>query len=83
MAATQIPGVKVVSPGTITVTVEKTVSTQGAKVQKYVKLENRQSVLALLTVEADPGANNVYTYGGERMRSRPRSTARTERMRIS
>ena len=60
-----IPGVKVVS-GTITVTVEKTVSTQGVKVQKYVKLENQQSVW-LVTVEADPGANNVYTYGGERM----------------
>lgn len=60
-----IPGAKVVS-GTITVTVEKTVSTQGVKVQKYVKLENQQSVW-LVTVEADPGANNVYTYGGERM----------------
>lgn len=60
-----IPGTKVVS-GTITVTVEKTVSTQGVKVQKYVKLENQQSVW-LVTVEADPGANNVYTYGGERM----------------
>lgn len=61
----KIPGTKVVS-GTITVTVEKTVSTQGVKVQKYVKLENQQSVW-LVTVEADPGANNVYTYGGERM----------------
>ena len=60
-----IPGAKVVS-GTITVTVEKTVSTQGVKVQKYVKLENQQSVW-LVTVEADPGANNVYTYSGERM----------------
>ena len=60
-----IPGAKVVS-GTITVTVEKTVSTQGVKVQQYVKLENQQSVW-LVTVEADPGANNVYTYGGERM----------------
>lgn len=60
-----IPGAKVVS-GTITVTVEKTVSTQGVKVQKYVKLENQQSVW-LVTVEADSGANNVYTYGGERM----------------
>ena len=60
-----IPGTKVVS-GTITVTVEKTVSTQGVKVQKYVKLENQQSVW-LVTVEADPGANNVYTYSGERM----------------
>ena len=60
-----IPGVKVVS-GTITVTVEKTVSTQGVKVQKYVKLENQQSVW-LVTVEANLGANNVYTYGGERM----------------
>lgn len=60
-----IPGAKVVS-GTITVTVEKTVSTQGVKVQKYVKLENQQSVW-LVTVEADPGANNVYIYGGERM----------------
>ena len=60
-----IPSAKVVS-GTITVTVEKTVSTQGVKVQKYVKLENQQSVW-LVTVEADPGANNVYTYSGERM----------------
>ena len=60
-----IPGAKVV-PGAITVTVEKTVSTQGVKVQQYVKLENQQSVW-LVTVEADPGANNVYTYGGERM----------------
>lgn len=60
-----IPGTKVVS-GTITVTVEKTVSTQGVKVQQYVKLENQQSVW-LVTVDADPGANNVYTYGGERM----------------
>ena len=60
-----IPGVKVVS-GTITVTVEKTVSTQGVKVQKYVKLENQQSVW-LVTVEADPGAGSVYTYSGERM----------------
>ena len=61
----KIPGAKVVS-GTITVTVEKTVSAQGVKVQQYVKLENQQSVW-LVTVEADPGANNVYTYGGERM----------------
>ena len=60
-----IPGAKVVS-GTITVTVEKTVSTQGVKVQQYVKLENQQSVW-LVTVDADPGANNVYTYGGEKM----------------
>ena len=76
-----IPGAKVVS-GTITVTVEKkTVSTQGVKVQKYVKLENQQSVW-LVTVEADPGANNV-TPTAERECSRPRSTARTERMRIS
>ena len=60
-----IPGAKVVS-GTITVTVEKTVSTQGVKVQKYVKLENQQSVW-LVTVEADPGAGSVYTYSGERM----------------
>ena len=60
-----IPGAKVVS-GTITVTVEKTVSKQGVKVQQYVKLENQQSVW-LVTVEADPGANNVYTYGSERM----------------
>ena len=60
-----IPGTKVV-PGAITVTVEKTVSTQGVKVQQYVKLENQQSVW-LVTVEADPGANNVYTYSGERM----------------
>ncbi len=29
------------------------------KVQKYVKLENQQSVW-LVTVEADPGANNVH-----------------------
>ena len=60
-----IPGAKVTS-GTITVTVEKTFSTQGVKVQQYVKLENQQSVW-LVTVEAEPGTGNVFTYGGEKM----------------
>ena len=60
-----IPGAKVVS-GTITVTVEKTVSTQGVKVQKYVKLENQQSVW-LVTVEADP-ARTMCTPTAERER---------------
>lgn len=60
-----IPGGKVTA-GTITVTVEKTVSTQGVNVRQYVKLENQQSVW-LVTVEGDAGDGKVYAYGGERM----------------
>ena len=60
-----IPGTKVVS-GTITVTVEKTVSTQGVKVQKYVKLKNETSIW-LVTVEADPGEGKTFCYGDNAM----------------
>lgn len=60
-----IPGGKVTA-GTITVTVEKTFSTKNVNVQKYVNLENEQSVW-LVTVAAEPGTGNVFTYGGEKM----------------
>lgn len=60
-----IPGAKITGTP-LTVTVEKTFSAKNVNVQKYVNLENQTSVW-LVTVAADPGANNVFTYGGAAM----------------
>lgn len=60
-----IPGAKITGTP-LTVTVEKTFSAKNVNVQKYVNLENQTSVW-LVTVEAEPGTGNVFTYGGEKM----------------
>lgn len=60
-----IPGAKITGMP-LTVTVEKTFSAKNVNVQKYVNLENQTSVW-LVTVEAEPGTGNVFTYGGEKM----------------
>ena len=60
-----IPGAKITGTP-LTVTVEKTFGTKNVNVQKYVNLENQTSVW-LVTVEAEPGTGNVFTYGGEKM----------------
>ena len=59
-----IPGAKVVS-GSITVTVEKTISSQNVNVQKYVNLDGTS--IWLVTVEGSAGDGKVFTYGGEKM----------------
>ena len=60
-----IPGAKITGTA-LTVTVDKTFSAKNVNVQKYVNLENAQSVW-LVTVEAEPGEGKVFTYGGNNM----------------
>ena len=59
-----ISGAKVTGTA-LTVTVEKTISSQNVNVQKYVNLDGTS--IWLVTVEGSAGDGKVFTYGGEKM----------------